>query len=109
MDGERVLIEAPRQRAGRAVRSQLIAIRGEIAAIEAGKQPRQGNVLKNSPHTAAIVTAEQWSHPYTRKQAAYPLPYLEGHKFWPTVSRVDDTYGDRNLVCTCPPLEDYVK
>ena len=87
--------------------SQLIAIRGEIADIEAGKQPKTGNVLKNAPHTAAAVTATEWNHPYPREQAAFPAPWLREHKYWPTVARVDNAYGDRNVMCTCPPMEDF--
>src|SRR5690606_38679667 len=85
----------------------LIAIRQEIAAIERGELPRGDNPLENAPHTASAVTASTWTHPYTREQAAYPAPWLREHKYWPPVSRVDNAYGDRNLVCTCPPLEDY--
>lgn len=87
----------------------LISIRQEIAAIEKGEQPRDNNLLKNSPHTARVLASDDFKAPYTREQAAYPLPYLRASKFWPSVSRVNDTYGDLNLTCTCPPLEDYVK
>ncbi len=80
----------------------LITIRDEIHAIEAGKIDRENNPLKNAPHTAAAVTADNWDHPYTREQAAYPAPWLKSHKFWPPVGRVDNVYGDRNLFCTCP-------
>jgi len=90
----------------------MICIREEIRAIEEGRVDRHDNPLKHSPHTLTSVTADTWSHPYSRSQAAFPLPYLkkspEG-KLWPTVSRIDDMYGDRNLVCTCPPLESYVE
>ena len=65
------------------------------------------NVLKNAPHTADAVTADEWSHPYSRQQAAYPLPYLRAGKFWPSVARIDNPYGDRNLICACPPIEAY--
>jgi glycine dehydrogenase len=65
------------------------------------------NVLKNAPHTAAMVTADEWSHSYTRSEAAYPAPWTREHKFWPPVRRVDNAYGDRNLVCACPPVEGY--
>ena len=85
----------------------LIAIREEIAAIEQGRLPRDDNPLKNAPHPADVLLASEWTHPYTREQAAYPAPSTRVHKFWPPVSRVDNTYGDRNLVCLCPPLEDY--
>jgi len=85
----------------------MIAIRGEIAAIERGDLPRDDNPLKHAPHTAAVVTSSTWEHAYTREQAAYPAPWLREHKYWPTVGRVDNAWGDRNLVCACPPLEDY--
>ncbi len=85
----------------------MIAIRGEIAAIEGGQSDRVNNPLKNAPHTAAAVTGTEWDRPYTREQAAYPAPWLRVHKYWPPVARVDNAYGDRNLVCACPPLEAY--
>lgn len=85
----------------------MIAIRAEIRAVEQGKMDRADNPLKNSPHTAGMVTATQWTHPYSREQAAFPAPWLHDHKFWPSVARVDNPYGDRNLVCTCPPMADY--
>jgi glycine dehydrogenase len=85
----------------------MIAIREEIRAIEKGKADRTDNVLKNAPHTAASLLSDQWSHPYPREQAAYPAPWLRDHKFWPAVGRIDNPYGDRNLVCTCPPMEHY--
>src|SRR5436309_407852 len=85
----------------------MIAIRGEIQEIIEGRVPRDNNVLKNAPHTAAVVTATQWNRPYSREQAAFPLPWVRERKFWPAVSRIDDAYGDRNLICTCPPMESY--
>ena len=85
----------------------LIKIRGEIQEIVEGRVPRDNNVLKNAPHTAQAVTATQWPHPYTREQAAFPAPWVRERKFWPAVGRIDDAYGDRNLVCTCPPMESY--
>ena len=85
----------------------LIAIRAEIQAIVDGKADPVDNVLKNAPHTAAELTADAWTHPYSREQAAYPLPYLRAQKFWPSVSRIDNPYGDRNLICACPPMEAY--
>jgi glycine dehydrogenase len=85
----------------------MIAIREEIRAIEEGRADRDDNVLKNAPHTIAALCADQWSHAYGREQAAFPVPWLRAHKFWPPVARVDNTYGDRNLVCTCPPLSAY--
>jgi glycine dehydrogenase len=85
----------------------MIAIRGEIAAIESGQMDKTNNPLKNAPHTAAEVTATEWGRPYTREQAAFPAPWTRVHKYWPTVARVDNAYGDRNLVCSCPPVDDY--
>ncbi|MEK6617367.1 MAG: glycine dehydrogenase (aminomethyl-transferring), partial [Nitrospirota bacterium] len=85
----------------------LIAIRGEIQEIIEGRMPRDNNLLKNAPHTAQEVTATEWKHPYSREQAAFPAPWVREHKFWPAVARIDDAYGDRNLVCTCPPMESY--
>ncbi len=86
----------------------LIAIRDEIRAIETGEADPDDNVLKNAPHTVAEVTADEWSHPYTRAQAAYPAPWLSRAKFWPAVGRVDNAYGDRNLQCSCPPMDTYM-
>jgi glycine cleavage system P protein (glycine dehydrogenase) len=85
----------------------LISIRKEIQDIVDGKADPVDNVLKNAPHTAEEVTADSWTHPYSREQAAYPLPYLRGHKVWPSVARIDNPYGDRNLICACPPIEAY--
>ncbi len=85
----------------------LISIRKEIQDIIDGKADAVDNVLKNAPHTAEEVTSDSWTHPYSRQQAAYPLPYLRGHKFWPAVARIDNPYGDRNLICACPPIEAY--
>ncbi|KAG5931095.1 glycine decarboxylase subunit P [Claviceps sorghi] len=86
----------------------LISIRQEIREIEEGKQPRQGNVLRNAPHTQKdLIVGDgdgEWNRPYSRQKAAYPLPRLMEKKFWPTVTRVDDTYGDTNLFCTCSPV-----
>ncbi len=87
----------------------MIAIRGEIRAIEEGKADRQDNALKHAPHTAAAVSADEWKHAYRREQAAFPLPWVRDRKFWPSVGRIDNPYGDRNLVCTCPPMSDYSK
>ncbi|HEU4688301.1 MAG TPA: hypothetical protein VFS23_08080, partial [Vicinamibacterales bacterium] len=84
----------------------MMAIRGEIEDVITGKADSQDNVLKNAPHTAAVVTATEWRHPYTREQAAYPLPFVRERKYWPPVGRIDNTYGDRNLFCSCPPLDD---
>jgi glycine dehydrogenase len=85
----------------------LITIRGEIQAIIDGRADREDNVLKNAPHTAHVVTAEKWTHPYSREQAAFPLPFVRANKFWPPVGRIDNPYGDRNLNCCCPPIETY--
>ncbi|MFN8342919.1 MAG: aminomethyl-transferring glycine dehydrogenase [Cyclobacteriaceae bacterium] len=85
----------------------LIQIRSEIRAVEEGKSDKEDNVLKNAPHTAAVITADEWTHGYSRQQAAYPLPYVKAAKFWPSVSRIDNAYGDRNLVCSCLPVEAY--
>jgi glycine dehydrogenase len=85
----------------------LIAIRGEIRAIEEGRLKVEESPLRHAPHTAAAVTAAEWSRPYSREQAAFPAPWVRESKYWPTVARIDNTYGDRNLVCTCPPMESY--
>lgn len=86
----------------------LISIREEIRLIEVGEQNKKDNPLKNAPHTQLSITAEEWNHSYTRQMAAYPLPYLRQNKFWPSVSRVNNTHGDRNLICTCEPIENYM-
>ncbi len=85
----------------------LIAIRQEIQDVMDGKVGDQDNPLKMAPHTAAEASGEEWLHPYSRTQAVYPAPYLRKYKFWPAVARIDNTYGDRNVVCTCPPITDY--
>ncbi len=85
----------------------LISIHAEIEQIELGLSDADDNVLKNAPHTTEMVTADEWSHGYSRVQAAFPAPWTREHKFWPSVGRVDNAYGDRNLVCACPPLEEY--
>jgi glycine dehydrogenase len=84
----------------------MIAIREEIREIEAGKSDRSNNLLKNAPHTALSLT-EEWNHPYSRQQAVYPTPWTKENKFWAAVGRIDQAYGDRNLVCSCPPLDAY--
>ena len=86
----------------------LVAIRGEIRDIEAGVLDRQDNPLKNAPHTVDVVVSDSWNHAYSREQAAFPAPWTRERKFWPYVSRVDNAFGDRNLVCACPPIEEYV-
>jgi glycine dehydrogenase len=85
----------------------MIAIREEIRLIENGTWPQDNNPLKHAPHTAASVTADEWSHPYSRERAAFALPSLKQQKYWPTVGRVDNVYGDRNLFCSCLPVESY--
>ena len=85
----------------------LISIHAEIQDIVESRQPRTNNLLKNAPHTAQVVTADEWNRPYSRERAAFPAPWVRDHKFWPSVSRVDEAYGDRNLVCTCPPTDTY--
>jgi glycine dehydrogenase len=85
----------------------MIAIRNEIRDIEAGKQPKENNVLTNAPHTLTEVAGNAWDRPYPREQAAFPSPATRERKVWPTVGRVDGAYGDRNLICTCPPIEEY--
>ncbi len=85
----------------------MIAIRNEIAEIELGQADRENNVLKNAPHTAVCVTADSWDRPYSRQKAAFPAPWLREEKFWPFVARIDNVYGDRNLVCSCQPIEAY--
>jgi glycine dehydrogenase len=85
----------------------LIAIRREIEDVVTGRVDPRDNVLKNAPHTAAEVAADAWTHPYSRDQAAFPLAWVRANKFWPPVGRIDNPYGDRNLVCACPPVEAY--
>ncbi|KAI7151024.1 hypothetical protein KC352_g28555 [Hortaea werneckii] len=83
----------------------LISIRQEIAEIEQGNQPREGNVLKMSPHTTKDLITGEWDRCYGREKAAFPLPWLKEKKFWPSVTRLDDAYGDMNLFCSCAPVE----
>jgi glycine dehydrogenase len=85
----------------------MIAIHGEIQDVISGKADKLDNPLKNAPHPAQDVTATEWNHKYTREQAAYPVASLRNHKFWPTISRIDNPHGDRNLVCACPPMSEY--
>jgi glycine cleavage system P protein (glycine dehydrogenase) len=84
----------------------MISIHAEIEAVVSGKADKQNNVLKNAPHTAQQVISDKWDRPYSREQAAYPAPWTREFKFWPAVARIDSVYGDRNLFCTCPPMED---
>ena len=83
----------------------MIQIRREIAAVVTGKADRVDNVLKNAPHTAEAIASAEWPHSYSREEAAFPLPFVRGNKFWPSVGRIDNPYGDRNLFCSCPPVE----
>jgi glycine dehydrogenase len=85
----------------------LISIHAEIKAIESGRADRQNNVLKNAPHTAEVVISDKWDRPYPREQAAFPAPWTRRSKFWPAVGRIDNVYGDRNLVCSCVGMEAY--
>jgi glycine dehydrogenase len=87
----------------------LIQIRAEIREIEEGRMDAQNNALHNAPHTMDQIAAPEWNHPYSRDMAAFPAPWVRERKFWPHVSRVDNVYGDRNVVCTCPPVEAYAK
>ena len=88
----------------------LLAVRAEIDELASGAYPAEDNVLHNAPHTLESVTADHWQHTYSREKAVWPLPYLrQGFKFWSTVNRIDQAYGDRNLVCTCPPIETYAE
>src|SRR6266480_3273557 len=84
----------------------MISIHAEIEAVAAGKQDRQNNLLKNAPHTARQIASDKWDRPYSREEAAFPAPWTREHKFWPAVARIDNVYGDRNLFCSCPPIEE---
>jgi glycine dehydrogenase len=85
----------------------MIAIREEIRKIEQGAWPADNNPLKNAPHTQADIVDAGWNRPYTREEAVFPLPWVAANKFWPSVNRIDDVYGDRNLFCACVPISDY--
>ena len=85
----------------------MISIREEIREIEQAKQPREGNVLKGAPHTAEVLTADDWDRPYSRHRAAFPAPWVQTRKFWPSVGRLNAVLGDRQLICSCPPVEDW--
>jgi glycine dehydrogenase len=85
----------------------MIAIREEIREIEDGKVPQDNNLLKNAPHPAAILLSDEWNRPYSRERAAYPTAWTRENKFWPAVGRIDNAYGDRNLVCSCLPMDAY--
>ncbi len=87
----------------------MLSIKNEINDVLEGKVDAENNVLSNAPHTAKVATSDTWTYPYSRSQAVYPEEYLKTrNKFWPSVGRVDNAYGDRNLVCSCPPMEDYI-
>jgi glycine dehydrogenase len=85
----------------------MIAIREEARAVERGEIDAKDNPLKNAPHTMAMVIASEWKHPYSREVAAFPAPWTRERKFWPHVARIDNAYGDKNLVCSCPPIDSY--
>jgi len=85
----------------------MIAIRGEIDEIVAGRADKKDNIIKRAPHTAKAVVSSDWNRPYTREQAAYPLPWVRDNKFWPSVAKIDNVYGDKHLVCACPPVDSY--
>ena len=86
----------------------MLAIREEIRAVQDGELSAEESPLRHAPHTAELVTSDQWSRAYSRQTAAFPAAWVRDNKFWPSVGRIDNTYGDRNLVCACPPLESYV-
>ena len=85
----------------------MISIREEIRRIERGEMPRNDNLLKNAPHTALDLANDQWKHPYSRKEACFPTVGSAANKYWPPINRVDNAYGDRNLICSCPSLDQY--
>jgi glycine dehydrogenase len=87
----------------------MLGIRQEIAEIESGEVDKEDNVLKHAPHTLSTITSPDWKRPYSRTKAAFPASYLTEQKFWPTVSRIDNSFGDRNLICTCPPIAEYAE
>ena len=87
----------------------LISIREEIREVEEGKAEKGNNVVVNAPHTANMVIGNQWEKPYTREKAAYPLPYLITNKYFPTAAKIDNAFGDRNLVCSCIPISEYAE
>jgi glycine dehydrogenase len=87
----------------------MIGIREEIRAVEEGRLPRGDNPLKHAPHTAQAVVSDAWKHPYSRETAAFPASWTRARKFWPSVGRINNAQGDRNLMCTCPPIETYAR
>jgi glycine dehydrogenase len=87
----------------------LLSIREEIRAVENGSADKADNPLKHAPHTQFVICANDWTHKYSRETAAFPLEYVKQNKFWPGISRVNNTYGDRNLICTCEPVSAYAE
>ena len=87
----------------------MAAIRGEVQDIIDGNSDKENNPIQNAPHTAKVALATEWNYPYSRETAVTPLEWIKEAKYWPTVARVDDAYGDRNLVCSCNPIEDYME
>jgi glycine dehydrogenase len=87
----------------------MLGIHVEIEEVITGEADPADNALKNAPHTAEMVIADEWSHSYSREKAAFPVPQLRRHKFWPVVGRIDNVHGDRNLVCTCDTVENYAR
>jgi len=87
----------------------MISIHAEIEAVANGKTDRKNNLLKGAPHTARQIASENWDQPYSREEAAFPAPWTREHKFWPAVARIDNVYGDRNLFCSCPPIEEFTE
>ena len=85
----------------------MISIRAEIDDIKSGKLDTESNPLKHAPHTMHVVTSDDWDRPYPRERAAWPVPWLRDAKFWPTVGRIDNAYGDRNLICSCPQMDEF--
>jgi len=85
----------------------MISIHAELKAVESGQMDRLNNPLKHAPHTMRALASAKWDHPYSREQAAFPAPWTREHKFWPAVGRIDNVHGDRNLVCSCLPLDAY--
>ena len=85
----------------------MIQIKKECEKVRTGEWPKDNNPLVNAPHTHADIASADWDRPYTREQAVYPLPFVAENKFWP-INRINDVYGDRNLVCSCPPMEEYL-
>jgi glycine dehydrogenase len=87
----------------------MISIHAEMQAVAEGNQDRKSNLLKNAPHTAGQIASDKWDRPYSRAEAAFPATWTRDHKFWPAVARIDNVYGDRNLFCSCPPVEEFEK